>query len=71
MPNASQIDRYVAPSTTVAVCHLRRPSASRANSNTSGSADGSIIAAIITVQLAAKAPRLPGSIAIPSVDRDR
>src|SRR5512132_3369001 len=69
-PNASHSERYVRPSTPVAACQPRLPCEFPANSSTSGIADGSIIAAIITTQLAANDSSAPGPIAIPAVDLD-
>src|SRR5919201_4256420 len=63
-PNVSHIERYVTPSTAVAACQRLLPSAIRANPNTSGRADGSIIAAIITDQPAEKDPSEPRPIVI-------
>jgi hypothetical protein len=69
-PNPSHIERYVRPSTPVAACQPRLPCEFPANSSTTGIADGSIIAAIITTQVAANDSSDPRPIAIPPVDLD-
>jgi hypothetical protein len=51
----------------VATCHPLRRSAVRTNSKTTGIAEGSIIAAIITTQVAAKDSIGPRPISIPSI----
>src|SRR5437870_1301074 len=54
----------------VAACQPLLPSALRPNSNTSGIADGSIIAAIITTQLAVNDSKEPRPIPMSPLDRD-
>jgi hypothetical protein len=54
----------------VATCHPLRRSAVRANSRTTGIAEGNIIAAIITTQVAAKAPIGPRPMSIPVMARE-
>ena len=57
----------MAASTPVATGHPLRPSAVRANSRTTGIAEGNIIAAIITTQVTAKDSIGPSPISIPAM----
>src|SRR5713101_4546857 len=63
----SHTPRYVTASTPVATGHLLLPSAVRANSRTTGIAEGNIIAAIITTQVTAKDSIGPRPMSIPAM----